>query len=98
MIAMRTMAVAALSAGLLVGCADMDRRDQRLLSGAAIGTAGGAAIGAIGGNAPLGAVLGAGAGLAGGYLVNEHEEARRRSYYQGYDDGRYYGRRGRGRY
>jgi len=37
-------------------------------------SAGGAALGAIGGNAGLGALVGAGAGLLGGYLYDQHEK------------------------
>ena len=48
--------------GILCGCSDMTSTQQRTLSGAAIGTAGGALIGAMGGNTALGAAIGAAAG------------------------------------
>lgn len=78
-----------LFAGLLVaGCAGMSPTEQRVLSGGAIGAGGGAVIGAIGGNAGLGAVLGGAAGLAGGYLWDQHKQAEADAYYRGYNDGR----------
>ncbi len=59
---------------LLTGCANMSNRDQRVLSGAAIGTGVGAAAGAIGGNVGLGAALGAAGGAAAGLLVDEQKK------------------------
>ena len=35
---------------------------------------GGAALGAIGGNAALGAAVGAGAGIIGGFLYDQHKK------------------------
>jgi hypothetical protein len=53
----------------MAGCANMTPRQQRALSGGAIGAAGGAAIGAIVGGSPLiGAVIGGAAGTAAGAL------------------------------
>ncbi|MBI3030602.1 MAG: hypothetical protein HYY64_13925 [Candidatus Rokubacteria bacterium] len=53
----------------MVGCANMTPRQQRALSGGAIGAASGAAIGAIVGGSPLiGAVVGGAAGTAAGVL------------------------------
>src|SRR5688572_22372212 len=53
-----------------VGCANMTPRQQRALSGGAIGAAGGAALGAITGGSPaLGAVIGGAAGAATGALI-----------------------------
>jgi hypothetical protein len=53
-----------------VGCANMTPRQQRALSGGAIGAAGGAALGAITGGSPaLGAALGGAAGAATGALI-----------------------------
>jgi osmotically inducible lipoprotein OsmB len=52
------------------GCANMTPRQQRALSGGAIGAAGGAALGAITGGSPaLGAALGGAAGAATGALI-----------------------------
>jgi len=58
---------------LLAGCANMTDREQRVLSGAAIGTGVGAAAGAIGGSVGLGAALGAAGGAAAGLLVDEQK-------------------------
>jgi osmotically inducible lipoprotein OsmB len=53
-----------------VGCANMTPRQQRALSGGAIGAAGGAALGTITGGSPaLGAALGGAAGVATGALI-----------------------------
>jgi osmotically inducible lipoprotein OsmB len=52
------------------GCANMTPRQQRALSGGAIGAAGGAALGAVTGGSPaLGAAIGGAAGAAAGALV-----------------------------
>jgi len=69
-----TMALCALV--LLAGCANMTSREQRALSGAAIGTGVGAAAGAIGGNVGLGAALGAAGGAAAGLLVDEQKKSK----------------------
>ncbi|PRY96327.1 outer membrane protein with glycine zipper [Jezberella montanilacus] len=64
-----TAAVLALS-----GCADMDTTQQRVLSGAAIGTVAGVGIGALtGGGLLWGAVGGAAVGAAGGYVYDRYE-------------------------
>jgi osmotically inducible lipoprotein OsmB len=56
----------------LVGCANMTPTQQRMLSGGAIGAAGGAALGAITGGSPaLGAVVGGGVGAAAGALMGK---------------------------
>jgi osmotically inducible lipoprotein OsmB len=52
------------------GCANMTPRQQRALSGGAIGAAGGAAVGAIVGGSPaVGAALGGAVGAATGALI-----------------------------
>jgi osmotically inducible lipoprotein OsmB len=73
---------------ILAGCAGMDDTQQRAVSGTAIGAAGGAAVGAIAGNTGLGLVIGAGAGLAGGLLVDKVEKDKEAAYRQGYSDGK----------
>ena len=61
--------------GLLAGCANMSSGEQRTLSGAAIGAAGGALVGELATGRPLtGAAIGAAAGAAGGYLYDRHEK------------------------
>lgn len=78
-------AVLALS---LAGCAGMNDREQRALSGAAIGAAGGAAVGAIAGNTGVGLAVGAGAGLVGGLIVDNQKKKQEAAYRQGYSDGK----------
>jgi hypothetical protein len=52
-----------------VRCANMSTRQQRALSGGAIGAAGGAAIGAVTGGSPaVGAAVGGAAGATTGYF------------------------------
>jgi osmotically inducible lipoprotein OsmB len=53
-----------------IGCANLTPRQQRALSGGAIGAAGGAAVGAIVGGSPaIGAAIGGAAGAATGALI-----------------------------
>jgi osmotically inducible lipoprotein OsmB len=60
-----------LCTGSLVGCSNMTRQQQRMLSGGALGAAGGAAITAIvGGPVLLGAALGAGVGAVAGGVTH----------------------------
>lgn len=60
----------------LAGCSNMSTTEQRTLSGAAIGTAGGALIaGLTHGNVGVGALIGAAAGTAGGWLYDHHEKS-----------------------
>jgi hypothetical protein len=57
------------SAVLMTGCANMSARQQRALSGGAIGAAGGAALGAVTGGSPaVGAGVGGAAGATSGYF------------------------------
>lgn len=54
---------------MTAGCAGMSARQQRALSGGAIGAAGGAATGAITGGSPaIGAGVGGAAGATTGYF------------------------------
>jgi uncharacterized membrane protein len=86
---MRIRTLASLvAAALLIGCADMTSTQQRTMSGAAIGTAGGALIGAIGGNTAMGAVIGAAAGATGGYIWDQHKQAEQRAYERGVQEGK----------
>lgn len=62
--------------GGLAGCANMSSTEQRTLSGAAIGTAGGALIGGLASGRPLtGAAIGAVAGTVGGWLYDRHKKS-----------------------
>ena len=69
----------------LSGCAGMSDTEQRTLSGAGIGAAGGTIIGAIAGNAGLGAAIGT---AAGGYIYDRHKKAEQSSYDKGYEAGK----------
>ena len=64
--------LAFMCAALLAGCSDMSRTQQRVLSGAAIGTGVGA-VGTVmtGGCVSCGAAVGAAAGAAGGYVYDQ---------------------------
>jgi len=69
--AMKRSLVLVLALGMLVtaGCAGMSARQQRALSGGAIGAAGGAATGAVTGGSPaVGAAVGGAAGATTGYF------------------------------
>jgi hypothetical protein len=58
--------------GSLAGCAGMSTREQRVLSGAAIGAGTGAAVGAVTGGSPaVGAAVGGAVGAVGGLVVDE---------------------------
>ena len=60
----------------LTGCLNMSTTEQRSLSGAAIGTAGGALVaGLTKGNAGTGALIGAAVGAASGWLYDKHEKS-----------------------
>ncbi len=66
----RLFSVVVLLAVGLSACAEMTPRQQRALSGGALGAAGGAAIAAMTGGAVLpGALIGGGAGAAVGALL-----------------------------
>jgi hypothetical protein len=66
--------LAGLCVTAMAGCSNMSQQQQRVLSGAAIGTGVGAAAGALtGGNAVTGAAIGAAGGAAGGYLYDRSQ-------------------------
>ena len=54
----------------------MSYTEQRVLSGGAMGAAGGAVIGAAAGSAAIGAAAGGGAGLLGGYVYDQYQKSR----------------------
>lgn len=84
-----TFCAVALSALMLAGCQNMSTRENRALTGGALGAAGGAAVGALTGNsAVLGGVAGGAAGAAIGALTAPDEPKYR-------DRGRYHHERGR---
>ena len=66
-----------LLAALIAGCAGLSTREQRVLSGGAIGAGAGAATSIItGGSLGLGAAIGAGAGALGGLIYDEMQRRR----------------------
>ena len=61
-----------LVASLVFGCSGLSTREQRVLSGGAIGAGAGAATSLItGGSLGWGAAIGAGAGTLGGFTYDE---------------------------
>jgi len=66
---------------LMTGCSGLSTREQRVLSGGAIGAASGAAIGAVTGGSPgVGAAVGGAAGAVGGLVVDELDRSHHRRY------------------
>lgn len=61
----------ALTGVIATGCSGMNTRQQRALSGGAIGAAGGAAIGLLTGSTLTGALVGGALGTGGGLLYHE---------------------------
>lgn len=77
MTSLRPVAIACILS-LATACENMSTAQQRTLSGAAIGTGvGAAAAGMTGGKVGTGALLGAGAGAAGGYLYDQSKRKNR---------------------
>lgn len=68
------LAVALLSLSLLAGCADLDRTQQRVLSGGAIGAGTGVAAAVLtGGCIGCGAAIGGAVGAGTGYVFDVME-------------------------
>jgi osmotically inducible lipoprotein OsmB len=68
----KTLLATILLCGLIGGCANMTRQQQRVLSGGAIGAGTGAALGLVAGASVAGGVaIGAAAGAAGGYIYDQ---------------------------
>jgi uncharacterized membrane protein len=73
----------------LGGCAgEVSPTTQRVGGGAAVGALGGAAIGSFSGNAGMGALIGAGAGAAGGFLFDQHRRSVDDAYRRGQQSAR----------
>ena len=68
-----------LIAPMAAGCADMNRAQQRMLSGGAIGAASGAALVALtgGGSVVAGALVGGAAGTAAGAIMSSKDGHRK---------------------
>ena len=74
---MKRISLCLLAVIFFAGCAGLTPQQQRILTGGAIGAAGGAAIGVIsGGSAGTGALVGGAAGAVGGAIVHEMEKNR----------------------
>jgi hypothetical protein len=71
----------------LGGCSNLSPSQNTLLGGTAAGATGGAVLGAIAGNAGLGTLIGAGAGLLGGAIYNHVRDSEQQSYNRGYAAG-----------
>ena len=72
---MRTILVPSIALLLLAttACSNLSQQEQRMLTGGALGAAGGAVIGALTGGVVLGTALGAAAGTAIGALTSEEQ-------------------------
>lgn len=73
----KRIAAVVLVLALTTGCAGMSTRQQRALSGGAIGAAGGAALGAIAGSPTTGAIVGGAVGTATGALWEDLRKSMR---------------------
>lgn len=71
----KPVALGVLVLALTTGCAGMSTRQQRALSGGAIGAAGGAVLGAAAGSPVTGAVVGGAVGTATGALWEDIKKA-----------------------
>ncbi|MBB1127007.1 YMGG-like glycine zipper-containing protein [Thiospirillum jenense] len=79
----KTIRFAGLFAGLslmITGCASNAPPGSTTATGAVLGAATGAAIGSLSGDAGKGALIGAGVGTAGGYMI-ESQQGQSSTYY-----------------
>jgi hypothetical protein len=67
----KNLVVALVCLGALAGCSNLSQREQRALSGGALGAAGGAVIGAVTGSWAVGALVGAAGGAAVGAITSK---------------------------
>jgi hypothetical protein len=67
----KNLVIALLCLGTLAGCSNLSQREQRALSGGALGAAGGAVIGAVTGSWAVGALVGAAGGAAVGAITSK---------------------------
>ena len=68
----RVLAVFILLAPILAGCSGMNNTEQKMLSGGAIGAAGGAVVTALtGGCIWCGAAIGGAVGTGAGYVISQ---------------------------
>jgi osmotically inducible lipoprotein OsmB len=74
----KTVVLVMVAALLLGGCAGMSSTEQRVLSGGAIGASGGALVGWAVGSPAVGAAVGGGAGMLGGFIYDQYQKAQGR--------------------
>ena len=74
----RTLALVLVVMLLVGSCSGMSNTQQRVLSGGAAGAAGGVLIGAAAGSPAIGAAVGGGAGLLGGFAYDQYQKAQSR--------------------
>ncbi len=75
--ALKVIFVALLLISLVTGCSGLTPREQRVLSGGAIGAGGGALISIIAGSSvAVGSAIGAAAGALGGLIYDESQRRR----------------------
>jgi osmotically inducible lipoprotein OsmB len=74
----KTVVLVMVVALLLGGCAGMSSTEQRVLSGGAIGASGGALVGWAVGSPAVGAAVGGGAGMLGGFIYDQYQKAQGR--------------------
>lgn len=67
----KRIALGVLVLALTTGCTGMSTRQQRALSGGAIGAAGGAVVGAMAGSPATGAIVGGAVGTATGAMWDD---------------------------
>jgi len=70
----KTILVVVALAVLSGGCAGMSSTEQRMLSGGAMGASSGALIGWAAGSPAVGAAIGGGAGVLGGFLYDRYQK------------------------
>lgn len=70
----KTILVVVALAVLAGGCAGMSSTEQRMLSGGAMGASSGALIGWAAGSPAVGAAIGGGAGVVGGFLYDRYQK------------------------
>jgi uncharacterized membrane protein len=75
---MRKTVAIMVTALVMGGCAGMSPTEQRVLSGGAIGASGGTLIGLAAGSPAIGAAVGGGAGLLGGYVYDQYQKSQGR--------------------
>jgi len=68
---LKKMSLAVIALSFLAGCQNMSQREQRALSGGALGAAGGAVIGALTGSWVTGALVGGAGGAAIGAVTSK---------------------------